>query len=182
MAVIRTRFWEGSHVSQRHRVLSRLLADVVGLALVLALRSLLDLPATARPLKASEMAQFNLDGTRQTQWLLNGDTYPVLRQSWRHVETGSLLEVDFAQFRSTELAAAACQAQVLWTQLMPAAGTFSGETIGDQCWHWLTSDGGRLLFRNGTSAVDLAVRGLQSPDNVATLLEDVAARVLRHVR
>lgn len=142
--------------------------------------SLLGLSAASEPLQASNMKEFELEGTIETKW--HGDPGPVSKQSWRHVESGALLEVEFANFESSELAAKACHEQVRWTEAMPAVGAFSGGTIGDECWHWMTDRSARLLFRSGSCAVDLFIVGSQLPKDAGILLEDVAYRVLRNVR
>lgn len=170
-------------MSQRRRVLLRILAAAEGLALVLAfLRSFMPFPVIAALL---ETGQFKLEGIRQAEWLIDGKTHRVPVQFWRHVESGALLQVDFLDLSSSELAAAACQHEVRWTAAIPSAGTFSGGTIGDQCWHWLSDTSARLLFCTGPYTVSLHIVG-PLPDNVTTALttalEDAATQILRNVR
>ncbi|MGE5580575.1 MAG: hypothetical protein ACM3WU_11125 [Bacillota bacterium] len=166
-------------MGDRRKALLKILAAVAGLILVLAILSpLLGLPAIAGLLGTG---QFKLEGIRRTQWLADGDLHSVPRQLWRHVESGSLLEVDFVRLKSSELAASACQTQVMSTSLRATAGAFNGVTIGDECSHWLTSESARMLVRSGRTVVNLHTVG-SLPEDVTTLLEDVATRILRYVR
>lgn len=166
-------------MNQRYRTLLWILAAAVGLAFVVALLTrFLGLPAMAALIQSG---QFRFEGISQAQWLANGNIYRVTSQSWRHIESGALLEVEFATFESSELAGSACREQMRWASAAPETGSFSGQEIGDQCWHWLTDRSARLLFRSASCVVSLHMAGLP-PNSAATVLEDVATRILRSVR
>jgi len=170
-------------MNRKYEVPIGILVAALGVAIVVLVLVVMRL--AAGPLKAGEMPEFKLVRTFKTEWFVNGKICRVPTQSWRHIETGAWLEVEFASFSSNDVAAAACQAQLTQTAEMPRVGSFSGSAIGDQCWHWggrPQGRSGRLLFRSGSLAVSIHMVGAHLVEDVTTLLEDVACRILRNIR
>lgn len=174
-------------MNQRRKVPARQLKVVAGVTvlvvLVVAVSSVLGWPWTVL-LTRVEMPEFKLERTSLSRWYcMDGQTRLKVIQHWRHVETGALLEVGYGKFLSSEDAIAACQYDLMVTAIAERAGSSSDKAIGDECWWWEGCNGTRFLFRSGSIVVCVHMNredGL--PENALELTEDVATRILRHIR
>lgn len=153
--------------------------------LVVAVSSVLGWPWAAL-LSRVEMPEFKLERTSLSRWYwysLGGRTRLKVIQHWRHVETGAILEVEYGKFLSSEDAIAACQYGLMLTAIGERAGSSTGKSIGDECWWCEHYDGTLLLFRSGSILVCIRMyREAGLPENAMELTENVAARILMHIR
>lgn len=152
--------------------------------LIVAASSVLAWPWTVL-LGRAEMPEFRLERTSLSRWYwydLKEATRPKVIQDWRHIETGAILQVEYGKFPSIEDTIAACQYRLWITAIAERAGSPSGKAIGDECW-WADYGGAMFLFRSGSILVCIGIHGEAGlPENAPDLTEDVAVRILRHIR
>ncbi len=135
-------------------------------------------PKVFPPLIPSQMDGFSLAWEGNDLWQCGRGTEEVAAQKWVHIASGAGVYVKFGTFPSSVEAQSACEAEVAWSQTRLSYGTFSGQSLGDQCWRSASDraePGARLVFRSGRAVASAAALDPTLPLEV---LELVARRLL----